>query len=204
MIQRRAERDGRRSAGWRRNWALNPTTPLKAAGRITEPSVCVPSASGTRTGRDRGRGARRRTAGRMRRVPRIDGRSWMAPRKFGRDGLAEDRSTKVAQPVHHPGVRRGDMIAVDRRAVGGRHVRGGDDVLDGDGNARQRSRPPRHVYRKNLERLSDGSTPLSFQTCRGVSISRRAIAGEQAQQFEHSRARRTARSVISIRSQGSL
>ena len=26
---------------------LNPTTPLKAAGRITEPSVCVPSASGT-------------------------------------------------------------------------------------------------------------------------------------------------------------
>ena len=27
---------------------FNPTTPLKAAGRITEPSVCVPSASGTR------------------------------------------------------------------------------------------------------------------------------------------------------------
>src|ERR1700727_2010010 len=26
---------------------LNPTTPLKAAGLITEPSVCVPSASGT-------------------------------------------------------------------------------------------------------------------------------------------------------------
>src|ERR1700722_18465240 len=27
---------------------LRPTTPLKAAGRITEPSVCVPSATGTR------------------------------------------------------------------------------------------------------------------------------------------------------------
>src|SRR6202020_1674726 len=26
---------------------LRPTTPLKAAGRITEPSVCVPNASGT-------------------------------------------------------------------------------------------------------------------------------------------------------------
>jgi hypothetical protein len=26
---------------------LNPTMPLKAAGRITDPSVCEPSASGT-------------------------------------------------------------------------------------------------------------------------------------------------------------
>src|ERR1700744_4687981 len=26
---------------------LNPTPPLNAAGRITEPSVCVPSANGT-------------------------------------------------------------------------------------------------------------------------------------------------------------
>ena len=26
---------------------LRPTTPLNAAGRMTEPSVCVPSASGT-------------------------------------------------------------------------------------------------------------------------------------------------------------
>ena len=53
---------------------LKPTTPQKAAGRITEPAVWVPMASGTMPGGDRGGRAGRGAAGRVRRVARVAGR----------------------------------------------------------------------------------------------------------------------------------
>ena len=113
------------------------------------------------------RGARRRTARRMPRIPRIDRRSRMPPGEFRRNRLAENRGAETAQPLDHPGIALGNVIAVDRRAVRGRHVRCRDDILDRDGNARQRTRPARGVAREIFERLEpglDGLRLLQAQT----------------------------------------
>ena len=136
-----------------------------------------------------GRGARGRTARRMRRVPGIDRGSGIAPGEFGRNRLAEYCGAEIAQPLHHPGVGIGNVALIDRRSVGGRHVRSGDDILDRDWNARQRPVLPRCVDRKNFERAQhglDGVCPL--EAVRRVAISGGLILREQAQQFENPRA----------------
>ena len=110
-------------------------TPQNAAGRITEPPVCVPSAERhLEIGDRRGRAARR-AAGRVRRVVRIDRRPGKAVGEFGRHRLAHDHAAGHAQQRDAGGVGERPVAAIDRRAVLGRHVDGVDDVLDPDRHA---------------------------------------------------------------------
>src|SRR3977135_2969079 len=78
------------------------------------------------------------------------------------------------------------MILADRRAVAGRHVGGGDDVLDTNRNARQRSRPPRDVSWQIFKRLQHGLGGFGFrQAGGGVLVGGGGVFLEQAQQFEN-------------------
>ena len=82
--------------------------------------------------------AARGAAGRARRVVRVDGRRRLVGGELGRHGLAEDHRALLAQPGHAVRVAGRAPAGVDRRAVGGRHVGGVDDVLDADRQAVQR------------------------------------------------------------------
>ena len=152
------------------------------------------------TGRYCRRGARRRAARRMRRLPGIDRRSRMPPGEFRRDRLAENRGAETAQPLDHPGVGAGNMIAVDRRAIGGRHVRCRDDVLD-----RRRECPTTDPAGARVSRgrysnaLSSGSSGLRLlEASVGISIGSRRIVLELPQQFEDARAGRRCGARIRI------
>ena len=135
-----------------------------------------------RRGRTRGRAARR-----MRRIPGIGGRSGMAPGEFRRHRLAEDRGAEIAQAFDDPGVPLRNVIPVDPRSVGGRHVRRGDDVLDRHGNARQRARPARDIDRKIFERLEHAFHGLClFQAGGGVLVREGLIVVEAVEKLENS------------------
>ena len=137
------------------------------------------------TGRYCRRGARRRTARRMRRLPGIDRRSRMPPGEFRRNRLAENRGAETAQPLDDPGIALGNMIAVDRRTIGGRHVRCRDDILDRDGNARQRTWPAHSVPGEIFERPEPGLRGLRLLEANfGVPIRNRWMVLEVPQQFE--------------------
>ena len=102
---------------------LNPTMPLNAAGLMIEPSVWLPSASGTSPAATAAAEPDEDPPGVCSLIPGVDRRSRMPPGEFGRYRLAEDRRAEIAQPLDHPGVRGGYLTGVDRRPVGRRHVR---------------------------------------------------------------------------------
>ena len=73
-----------------RPWVgLNPTTPQKLAGRITEPLVWVPTPTGTSIGHRRGRAARR-APGCPRRIAWVARLAGMDDGQLGRHRLAEE------------------------------------------------------------------------------------------------------------------
>ena len=121
---------------------LKPTTPQKAAGRITEPLVCEPIAPGTMPRRDRRRRAARRAARRALRVVRIAGLAGMEVGVFGGHGLAHDHGAGRAQPRHRRRIAARRAAGPQRRAELGRHVAGVEDVLDADRHAVQRAGRP--------------------------------------------------------------
>ena len=100
---------------------------------------------GHHAGADAGRRPAGRAAGRAFRIERVGRRTGVADREFGRDGLAEDDRSALAQRVHASGVLRGAAV-LERRAVHlGRQVARRHDVLDADRAAvehRQRSSQP--------------------------------------------------------------
>jgi hypothetical protein len=78
------------------------------------------------------------------------------------------------------------MIAIDRRSVGGRHIRRRDDVLDADRDAGEKTRPAADIARQILKCLRDrlgGFRPL--ETGGSVAIGKPAILFETAQKREH-------------------
>ena len=96
---------------------LKPTTPQKAAGRITEPLVCEPMAPGTMCGRHRRRRAAGGAAGRALGVVRVAGLAGMEIGVLGGDGLAHDHGAGGAQawrPRRHRGAACGRPTAASR------------------------------------------------------------------------------------------
>ena len=88
---------------------------------------------------DRRRRARRGTGRRVPEVVRIVRLAGVAAGEFGGHGLAEHDGARVHELGHAGGVLADDMVAVDRRAAGGGHRSGRDDVFDGERNAVQRA-----------------------------------------------------------------
>ena len=148
---------------------LKPTTPQKAAGRITEPAVCVPTASGAWPAAtaaaepaDEPPGVRPGAAG-------LRGRRRLHEGELGRRGLAEDQRARRLQPRHDEGVLARHPPGVDRRAVPGRDPRGVDDVLDPDRHPVQRpDRPPGGAVR--VKRLRLGPDELRVEPGPGADL----------------------------------
>ena len=116
---------------------LKPTTPQKDAGRMTEPLVCEPIASGTMeaptAAAEPGGGA----AGRARRVVRVARLARREDGELRRHRLADDDRARLAQAVHHRRVLARPAPLVEDRAVLGRQVARVDDVLQADRHAVQ-------------------------------------------------------------------
>ena len=74
----------------------------------------------------------------MRRVARVGRFARREGREFGRDGLAEDDGSGRASERNARGIGVGPVAAIDRRAIGGRHVDGVDQILDRDRDPVQR------------------------------------------------------------------
>ena len=117
---------------------LKPTTPQKAAGRITEPLVCEPMAPGTMRRRDGGRRAARGAARRALGIVRVSGLAGGVVGVFGGHRLAHDHGTGRAQAGDRIGVASRRAPGPQGRAELGRHVAGVEDVLDADRHAVQR------------------------------------------------------------------
>ena len=107
-------------------------------------------------GRDRGGRAARRAAGRAIGIVRVDGHRRLVGRELGADGLAEDHRALLAQPGDAVRVALGPVPFVDRRAVGGRHVRRVDHVLDADRQPVQRPARRLRVTRARLRERGVG------------------------------------------------
>ena len=188
MVERRTERV-HPAARDRAKTRLESDHAIEGGGADDRAQRLRPQGERHDAGGDRSSGAGRRTARRMPAVPGIDGRSGMTPGELGRDRLAENRGAELAKLPDHPGVRCGHVIPVDRRAVGGRHVRGGDDVLDRHRNARQRSRLSCGIHGEIFEcpqNRFDSARP--FQPPGGVPVRGGLVDFEQAQQLQHPRA----------------
>ena len=125
--------------------------PQKAAGRITEPPVWVPMASGTMAGGDRRGRARGRAARACARAPPgcavsagcMKASSVVTVLPMMTAPAARSRATTVASV-------RGTPAGVEGRAVLGRDAGGVDDVLDPDRQAVQR--PDRPAARARARR----------------------------------------------------
>ena len=99
---------------------LKPTTPQKAAGRITEPAGLGADRERRLPGRHRRRRAGRGAAGRAPGRRRVAGRRRVHEGELGRHGLAEDQRARRLQPRHDEGVLARHPAGVERRAVLGR------------------------------------------------------------------------------------
>ena len=119
--------------------------PQNAAGRITEPAVCVPKASGAMRSATAAAEPLDEPPGVCVRVARVGGLARRETGEFGRDRLAEHDRPGGARQRDAGGVGRGTMARIDRRAVPGRHVGGVDQVLDRDRDAVQRPARGRRV-----------------------------------------------------------
>ena len=180
-------------------------TPQKAAGRIVEPPVWVPSPTGT---------WKSATAA----AEPLDEPPGVCA---GLCGWTVSRGSRLANSVvtvlprmtpaggadqrDAGGVGKGPVAAVDRRAVLGRHVDRVDDVLDPDRNPGQQARPPGPVGRARLGQrllrieprpgldLGTGTDPLqaiadqSLGGQRAGGKARRCLAGGQALGAAHGR-----------------
>ena len=131
-------------------------------------------------------GAGRRAARRMPRVPRVGGRTGMTPGEFGRYCLAEDRGAELTQAFDHPGILRRHLIAIDRRSVGGRHVRRCDDVLDAHGDAGERASRRLRSRGRYSNAFRTGSAALRPREAGGrVAIGKPVVLFEAAQKLKH-------------------
>ena len=121
---------------------LKPTTPQNDAGRITEPLVCVPIASGTIPAAtaaaepdEEPPGVRAGSCG-LRVLPGVMEASSVVT------VLPMITAPACAQPPHDRRIVPRPAAGVDRRAVLGRHVGGVDDVLHPDREAVQQPERP--------------------------------------------------------------
>src|SRR5690606_22056470 len=107
---------------------------------------------------------------RPRKVPRIAGdpvRGGLRGRAHGelvQVDLAQDHRARIAESARHGGIERRHVALQDSRCAGGGYSRGGDVVLEGDGNAVQRAQrialaaPP-----VGFPRPSEGGLPRHVQ-----------------------------------------
>ena len=114
-----------------------PTTPQKAAGRMIEPTVCVPSASGTMPAATATAEPLDEPPGVWAATVRVDRAARVPPGEFRAHGLAEDDAAQRTQPLDHGRIAHRPVLLVERGAVAGRHVGGVDDVLHSDRHAAQ-------------------------------------------------------------------
>ena len=139
------------------NVGLKPTMPQNAAGRSTDPPVCVPSASGTMKSATAAADPLEEPPGVCAVFERIARLAGMRHRELGGHRLAHDDRARVPEQRHARGIGARTMPGVDGRAVLRRHVAGVDDVLDRDRNAVQRTarllRVPRACIRQHLLRI---------------------------------------------------
>jgi hypothetical protein len=105
---------------------LKPTTPQNAAGRITEPFVCVPSASGTQPAATAAAEPEEEPPG-------------LHEGELGGHRLAEHEPAGAAQPLDHDRVALRSLPLEDRRAHLGRQIGGRDDVLHADRHTVERA-----------------------------------------------------------------
>ncbi len=125
---------------------MTPTVAVSAAGWRIEPPVSEPMRQRRLEGGQRGGAATAGTAGHPVGVPRVAGRA--VGRVLGRAahgelvhvGLAEDRDAGGAQPGGHRRVVGRHPALEDLRPAGGRHVGGGEDVLERQRHPGQRGR----------------------------------------------------------------
>jgi hypothetical protein len=118
-------------------------------------------------------------------IPGVDRWPRMSPCEFRRYRLAEDGCPEIAQPLDHPGIRGGNLTGIDGRPVRGRHVGGGDDVLDSHRNAGERAWPPRGIYGQILERLQGGLEGLCLlQAASRVFIRHWLVISKPTQKFQ--------------------
>ena len=117
---------------------LKPTTPQNEAGRITDPAVCVPRASGTMPSATAAAEPLDDPPGVCAGLRGLAVLPGGEAGKFGGDRLAED--DRAGRPRQRDAGRVGGraVALVDRRAVAGRHIDGVDQILDRDRNAVQR------------------------------------------------------------------
>ena len=106
---------------------------------MTDPPVCVPSATGTHTRRDCRCGTARRSTRRVRQIPGVSGEGRRDVRELRRRSLPYKDGPGGSQPAHAFRVLRGKVVRKSARSVGCRHTGRVDGVLDADDQAGKRS-----------------------------------------------------------------
>jgi hypothetical protein len=99
---------------------------------MTDPNVCVPSASGTMPA------ATAAAARRVIAIPGVGRSARLTPGELGGDRFTEDRGTGFAQTRDHPCVLVGPAPFIGLRPVRGGHIGCVDQVFDADRDARER------------------------------------------------------------------
>ena len=127
---------------------------------------------------DRRRRAGRGSARRVRDVMRIARLVRLHHREFGRHGLADDDAARRARERHARRIPRRTMTGIDRRAVGRRHIRGVDQILDAHRQAVQQ--PAAHPASAARACASAASRSIDIPTPARRSRARRCARGNRA------------------------
>ena len=128
-------------------------------------------------GPHRRRRARRRSAGRMAVIVRIERRRRIDGGERRGRGLADDGRARLLQHHHDGRIAARPKAPVDRRAHLGREIRGIDDVLDADRNAAQR---PGALRARACVMADEGADGLFLRIDRFQRLRDRGVGGKIA------------------------
>ena len=117
---------------------LKPTTPQKAAGRITEPTVLRAEGEGAVARRDRRRGAAAGAARGVSGLVRVRRRAGVEVGELGGNRLAQYERAGAAQARDAGGLRAPEQLRWEGRAGPGGEAVDAKDVLQPDQNAEKR------------------------------------------------------------------
>jgi len=159
------------TVGMSRKEGLYPAMPQKAAGRMTEPPVWLPSAIGSMPEATAAADPDEEPPGVWAGLRGFAGRGRLQAGELGGDRLAEHEAAGAAHERHQRGIGLGPMAGVDRRSILGREIRGVENILDADRQPVQRRQPqyrnlggpPR---RRDIERREGAD--LGLVTCDGL------------------------------------
>ncbi len=146
-----------------------PTTPQNAAGRMTEPAVCVPSANGTMCAATAAADPLDDPPGVCSSAKRIARRSRCKIGQLRGDRLAEDVTAGCTQQRDARSIGMRNAAGVDRRSVLGCDALGVDNILD-----RHRQPPQRTGLRATVEATRYAECAFRFKPRKRVHVAFRA------------------------------